>query len=330
MSVDKEASITFVIGTGGVGKTTLSASYALQRAKMGRQVLLITIDPSKRLAQALGISKDSATSPTAPFDVVIPNAEESFNDFIHSLTTDPSLRQRLKNQSLLKSFATENSGATEYFALEILDRAIKSKKYDEIILDTPPYQHTFDFFDGPEKLIQLYESNVLRAFVQQGSSLLALGLKKIMSLFKAFLGDSFFTRILEFAEVFLLVQKPMLEKLKQLQKWLESPETSLIIVTQPTPLQVSEMRRLKEKLEHRIHQLRFVFINKIHPLSSHPERDLKDSAFLNSVFSNEAGASHEIEACFRGPSIRIAHFKDVGPMRSGLEELHRMSETMPT
>ena len=145
------------MGSGGVGKTTLSASFAVAAAKMGRRVLVMTIDPSRRLKVALGIeSRGSATITRVPNQnyqgeifALLLDAESIFREFITSSSTDATVAGRLLKNRLYKELSTTLSGSQEFTSLLQLSKIATDERFDLIILDTPPAQHAIDFLEAP-------------------------------------------------------------------------------------------------------------------------------------------------------------------------------------
>jgi len=349
MSKPRIPKITLILGTGGVGKTTLAASLGLLSAQQGQRTLIITIDPSKRLAQALGMDASSHsgetisvplplhlnTSKTGALFALIPNNLKTYHQFLHSLTQDQELLERLKKQPILKSFATEHSGANEYFALEVLDQAMRNDNYDHIILDTPPAQHASDFFEGPERLISLYKNRILARLLGKGSNILAFGMNRLLKLFKFVLGDGLFTTILDFAEVFLQVQQPLIQKMDRILNSLKAPEVSVSIVTRPHVTQIKEITDLLTHLRSKSIQVSTCYANMTHQFPPFSGRDPDDEAFLESAFAPEAEAIEKLRHTLHHPGIITTKsgevlkcIHDFGPMTSGLEELAKISEIL--
>lgn len=150
--------ILVCVGTGGVGKTTVAASLGIAAAKKGLNVLVLTIDPAKRLAQALGLNSEKTGDVFVPdqnfkgklFAGII-DPEASFSEFVKYNSSDKNKAETLLNNTLFKQLSTNLSGSQEFTSLDRLYRAVNSNKYDLVILDTPPAQNAMDFFKAPEK-----------------------------------------------------------------------------------------------------------------------------------------------------------------------------------
>ncbi len=160
-------------GSGGVGKTTTSAALALRAAERGRKVVVLTIDPARRLAQSMGIEsldntprpvRDIADSPGS-LDAMMLDMKRTFDEVVENQATPEKARQILENPfyiALSSSFA----GTQEYMAMEKLGQlhrdAKKSGAYDLIVVDTPPSRSALDFLDAPERLSSFLDGKFIR------------------------------------------------------------------------------------------------------------------------------------------------------------------------
>lgn len=152
------------IGTGGVGKTTMSAALAVGLSNQGKKVLVLTIDPSQRLAQALGIKSDGEvyTVKENLFACTV-NHEKVFKEFIFKAAAKSMSvvdTEKLLKNKLYQQLSTQLSGSQEFTSLFKLNEFVQSQKYDIVILDTPPAQHTWNFLTAPEKLARLFNEGV--------------------------------------------------------------------------------------------------------------------------------------------------------------------------
>ena len=157
------------IGTGGVGKTTMAASLGVGFANAGKKVLVLTIDPAKRLAQALGLKPDGnlhkvdlpvAKSSGELWSCVIDH-QKAFEDFIRDgargVASGTEIEKLLKNKLYLQ-LSGRLSGSQEFTSLITLYRYVVSEKFDLVILDTPPAQHTWSFLKAPENLTKALQN----------------------------------------------------------------------------------------------------------------------------------------------------------------------------
>src|SRR4051794_33521928 len=165
---DPDTRIVVCCGAGGVGKTTTSAALALAAAEAGRTVVVLTIDPARRLAQSLGLTELD----NEPRRVDVPGADgelhammldmkRTFDDVVAAHSTPERTEQILANpfyQSLSSSFA----GTQEYMAMEKLGQLRASERWDLIIVDTPPSRSALDFLDAPNRMSRFLDGTMIR------------------------------------------------------------------------------------------------------------------------------------------------------------------------
>ena len=167
-------------GAGGVGKTTVSAALALGLAAQGHRVALITIDPARRLAEALGLdSLGNRPQPvdTAGFDgtelevrgelfAMMLDAKRTFDELIELLAPDATTRNQILANPIYQHLSTAVAGSQDYTAMAKLFELDHSGDYDVIVLDTPPSRHAIDFLQAPDRLIAFLEGRALAAFLR--------------------------------------------------------------------------------------------------------------------------------------------------------------------
>src|SRR3989338_8915495 len=170
--------VLVVCGTGGVGKTSVSAALALAAAMRGRRVGLVTTDPAKRLASALGLTKldaipkrldsqiERALGKKMPgsLSALMFDAKDALDRFVEA-TGGKELLTRMRANNIYKILAGNFSGAHEYLALEKLYELEASGKFDLIVLDTPPARHTLDFLDAPDKIAAFFDDRIFQWFL---------------------------------------------------------------------------------------------------------------------------------------------------------------------
>ena len=161
------------IGSGGVGKTTISAAIAVGEALRGKKVLILTIDPSKRLAQVLGLKSDGKIYPVPLknskgqlYSCVI-NHKKAFEDFIRQAAKEKATASeidRLFQNKLYQQLSGQLGGSQEFTSLITLYKHVTSNEFDLVILDTPPAQHTWSFLRAPEKIAALFQDSIAAWF----------------------------------------------------------------------------------------------------------------------------------------------------------------------
>src|SRR3712207_4312254 len=170
---DRDTHVIVCTGSGGVGKTTTSAALALRAAERGRRVVVLTIDPARRLAQSMGIERLDNTPRPVPgvgagsgaLDAMMLDMKRTFDEVVEAQASPERAQQILSNPfyvTLSSSFA----GTQEYMAMEKLSQlrreAQRTGRYDLIVVDTPPARSALDFLDAPERLSGFLEGRFIR------------------------------------------------------------------------------------------------------------------------------------------------------------------------
>ena len=178
--------VIITCGTGGVGKTTLSAAMAIRATLLGKRTVVITIDPAKRLAHSLGLETlgdhptdltpqiraayekaqaEGADLPaefTGTLAAIVPDTRRTFENFVTELAPNSNVAEKVMKNPIFQIFAKEFSGTNEYMALERLFHLYRQECYDCIILDTPPRRNTLAFLDAPRLLPQFFVEKLIR------------------------------------------------------------------------------------------------------------------------------------------------------------------------
>ncbi|MGH9089018.1 MAG: ArsA family ATPase, partial [Acidimicrobiales bacterium] len=170
-------------GPGGVGKTTVSATFALAAARTGRKACVVTVDPARRLADALGVE----SVPNVPVLVegdwsgelhaVMLDARGTFDELVQRYARTPEQAEAIQSNRLYQSLAGALSGTQEYMAMEKLYELTEEGDYDVVVVDTPPTRNALDLLDAPRRLTHFLENRLFRALLLPTRvSLRALGL----------------------------------------------------------------------------------------------------------------------------------------------------------
>src|SRR6201986_4415770 len=169
-------------GAGGVGKTTTAAAIALRAAEYGRNVCVLTIDPAKRLAQALGINDLGNTPQRVPLAPEVPgelhammlDMRRTFDEMVIQYS-GPERAQALLNNQFYQTVATSLAGTQEYMAMEKLGQLLAQDRWDLIVVDTPPSRNALDFLDAPKRLGSFMDSRLWRPVLGPGRGIGRLG-----------------------------------------------------------------------------------------------------------------------------------------------------------
>lgn len=270
----RKRKILITSGTGGVGKTTLSAALAVRSCLMGRSTAVVTIDPAKRLAQSLGIEalgdlpKDLTphlksviekrgsplTHPVGSFYAITPEVQRTFDRFVERVAPTLPLAQRIKDNPIFQMVAQEFSGANEYMAFQRLHELVEGGKYDFIVLDTPPHRNTLAFLEAPRLLGEFFEDRWFQWSIRSANRFFSGSFKKVLQTLENLTGAHFITHLLDFLSAILELRVGFNRKLDEMKKLFASSDVGFVLVTTPTPDTLGEfqhmMRRIKDLRFH--------------------------------------------------------------------------------
>lgn len=264
------------IGTGGVGKTTLASSIATGFAYQGKKVLVLTIDPSQRLAQALGIKTDGelykvkTTGPGELWACVI-NHQKTFDFFIrHSAEKKNFEVEKLFKNRLYQQLSGRLSGSQDFTSLVSLYRYVSSEEYDIVILDTPPSQHTWNFLRAPEKISNLFNDGIARWFRDIDGEktgvfkkILNLGTTQVLKALEILTGSQFIKELSDFFQAIQSWQKPLEDYVMNCHRLLTSSSTEFLLVTTLDPSRLSEAQKLSREIKTQGYRLTSIVINRM-------------------------------------------------------------------
>jgi anion-transporting ArsA/GET3 family ATPase len=179
-----EKRLIVCVGAGGVGKTSMAAALGLQGAIFGRKVLVLTIDPAKRLANSLGLQQFGNKEERIDISTIgeikgelwamMLDGEKTFDDLIDKLAKEEKTREAILNNNIYKGITESIVGNQEYMATEKLYDVINSEKYDLIILDTPPVKNALDFLDAPGRMARFVDKKIMKWFLSPSKGKISL------------------------------------------------------------------------------------------------------------------------------------------------------------
>ena len=170
-----ERRVLVCVGTGGVGKTTVSAAIALEGARRGLRALVLTIDPARRLSDALGIGPLGPKPRRVPrkallsagidsdgsLDAMMLDPKRTFDELVERYAPDARTKEEIYANPIYQNLTDALGGSREYSAMEQLHQLHQAGSYDLIVVDTPPARHALEFLDAPRRLIGFLDSKVL-------------------------------------------------------------------------------------------------------------------------------------------------------------------------
>lgn len=248
-------------GAGGVGKTTTAAALGVAAARRGKRVLVLTIDPARRLAESLGIDMQSADAMTvAPelfeaagyratgsLTAMMLDTKRTFDDLVRKHSSTPERAEKLLGNKLYQQISSSLAGTQEYMAMEKLIEVRDDARFDLIILDTPPTPNALDFLDAPQKLVDALDSVAIRWFIDAFESsgkfslnLLAKSASVILRGLGKITGGAFLADMAEVLSQLDDLFGGFKERAARVQSFLASEEVRFLVVASPSPVAVQE------------------------------------------------------------------------------------------
>lgn len=258
----REKRVILCCGAGGVGKTTTAAALSLAAARAGRRVLVLTIDPSRRLAETLGVSQNPPAPVPLPADraqaahIAAPGSLHAWllnpkivaDDAVHRLVSDPKEAEKLIGNRIYQQVSTMVAGMHEYTAMEALHRLMEGGAYDLVVLDTPPSRNALDFLEAPGRLARLLDMRLFRAFLPKAGGLLGRAASKVVqAVFSATFGADFAAEFTAFLSAFAGLFGSLNLDVSRMRAILGGESSAFLLVCSPAPAAVDEVLFFREK-----------------------------------------------------------------------------------
>lgn len=262
-------------GAGGVGKTTTAAALALRAAEYGRTVVVLTIDPAKRLAQALGINELGNTPQQVPLDrevsgqlyAMMLDMRHTFDEMVIQYSGSERAEAILNNQ-FYQTVATSLAGTQEYMAMEKLGQLLAQDRWDLVVVDTPPSRNALDFLDAPKRLGSFMDSRLWRLLLGSGRGIGriitgAVGLA--MKALSTILGSQMLSDASSFVQSLDATFGGFREKADRTYELLQRHGTQFAVVSTPEPDALREASFFVDRLTQERMPLAGLILNRTHP-----------------------------------------------------------------
>lgn len=319
--------IIIVAGPGGVGKTTVAAALGLSAADIaGKKVLVITVDPAKRLADSLGLvgltSKGSRVSATeldkavghkveGKLFVAMLDAKSSWDELVNRHAPDATTRQKILSNPIYKNISARFVQSHDYIAMEALYELYRSNQYDLIVVDTPPSRHAIDFLDAPSKMADFFSSKLLKWLTMPARNRLLMGMfKPFYQVADKILGAQFLSDVAEFFLLFESMYSGFVDRAKSVAGILENPETSFVVVASPESVPMTEAEFFISALDARHLRLGQMVVNRALPEYF---RDPAAILLANKVQDDYEKVARELLQ--KGASLDLIKKSEISPAR---------------
>ena len=277
--------IVVVVGSGGVGKTTLAAALGLISAQEGVDSLVMTFDPSLRLKDALGVGKaaeDEEIAVALPpgsqrggvLNASLLDARRTFDRLVERYTESDEQRERILGNHYYQHLAGHLGGILEYMAVERLYEVAKEERYGRLVLDTPPTAQAIDFLEAPQRITSFLDSGALKIalkpwFNEEGHLRGSFGLNFLAKGIEQFLDKIVGMQLLRDMSEFFRAFEPMFAgfhaRALEVEKLLRSPEAVFVLVTGPGEARIPDTLFFARRLKEAGLRLGPIVVNRVHP-----------------------------------------------------------------
>ena len=300
----RSARVIVTCGTGGVGKTSIAAALGVLVAEQGRRCVVITIDPARRLADAIGLGTELGNEPQkvtldSPGElwVTMLDVSETFDNLVRDISPSPQRTAEVMNNSFYRSLSRSLSGTRDYMAAERLHELSSDERFDVVIVDTPPSRNALDFLESPERLARFLKHPIVRLLAAPGRGGLRFAnaaLSPVLKIISGVVGSDALTGVASFLRVIDGMESEFSRRALAVASTLRGPETSFVVVTAPAPDALTEADHFVNELRRLGISLRLAITNRMPPqfgeTSAARERELAAST------SGDISAAHSLAA----------------------------------
>jgi anion-transporting ArsA/GET3 family ATPase len=289
------------VGCGGVGKTTLAAALALEAARRGRRALVLTIDPARRLADALGtgpLGHEARELPRAALSragvpehgslsAMMLDMKRTFDGLVERFAESPAARDRVLRNPIYQHVSDALAGSVEYSAMERVFEIHERGEYDLVVVDTPPAEHALDFLEAPQRLIEFLDSRLVQVLIHPaftagrfGFRLFQRGTRRVLQVLERVTGLGFLQDVSEFLLAFESMAEAFARRAHEVRGLLLGEQSAFVLVSGPGMESVRQATVFLDRLESFRVPLAGVLVNRVHrwPGGGDPPEDLARGA----------------------------------------------------
>ncbi|GAA5145825.1 ArsA family ATPase [Pseudonocardia eucalypti] len=279
---DPATRVVVCCGSGGVGKTTTSAALAMRAAERGRRTVVLTIDPARRLAEALGLTTLSNEpkrvaglgdgTRQGELHAMMLDMRRTFDEMVYTHST-PDRAEKIIANPFYQTISSSFSGTQEYMAMEKLGQLVETDNWDLIVVDTPPSRSALDFLDAPQRMSSFLDGKMIR-MLSSPARVGGRGLRRLVGagfgLFAKAVGTILGGQMLADASAFVQAFDTMFggfqERAANTYKLLRSPGTAFVVVAAPEPDALREAAYFVDRLASENMPLAGLILNRTHPV----------------------------------------------------------------
>jgi anion-transporting ArsA/GET3 family ATPase len=287
---DRRTRVIVCCGSGGVGKTTTAAAIGLRAAERGRHVVVLTVDPARRLAQSMGLSrldntprlvpvpkrprgdKDGAAdaAPAGSLHAMMLDMKRTFDEIVEA-HADPDRAAQILANPFYQSLSSGFSGTQEYMAMEKLGQLRRADEWDLIVVDTPPSRSALDFLDAPQRLGRFLDGRLIRLLVVPAKvggraylKVLNAGFGMVTGVLTKVLGAQVLKDVQTFVSALDTMFGGFRERADYTYQLLRAPGTAFLVIAAPEPDALREASYFVERLAQEGMPLAGLVLNRVH------------------------------------------------------------------
>jgi len=280
-SVVSDSHVVVCCGSGGVGKTTTAAVIAMEAALQGRRAVVVTIDPARRLADALGLegltnTPSAITGPWSGADgtggemyALMLDTKSTFDGLVRRYSADPDQAERILANSFYRNISGALSGTQEYMASEKLYELAVEGDYDLVVVDTPPTRNALDFLDAPQRLAHFLDHRLYKVLMTPTRGLVRAANVAAQALVRALskvVGAEVIGDAIAFFQAFEGMEQGFKERAAMVDDLLSDDRTAFVLVASPKADTVAEAGYFADKLHESGIRVRGLIVNRMQPL----------------------------------------------------------------
>jgi anion-transporting ArsA/GET3 family ATPase len=277
---DPRTRIIVCCGSGGVGKTTTAAALGLRAAERGRHVVVLTVDPARRLAQSMGLSKLDNTPRPVPLPedaqadgslhAMMLDMKRTFDEIVEG-HSDPDRAEQILANPFYQSLSSSFAGTQEYMAMEKLGQLRRTDQWDLIVVDTPPSRSALDFLDAPQRLSRFLDGRLIKLLTAPtragGRAYLKVvnaGFGMLTNVVTRVIGAQVLRDVQTFVAAFDTMFGGFRERAEDTYRLLQTPGTAFLVVATPEPDALREASYFVERLSQDRMPLAGLILNRVH------------------------------------------------------------------
>jgi anion-transporting ArsA/GET3 family ATPase len=295
--------VVICCGSGGVGKTTAAAAFALEAARRGRRACVVTIDPARRLANALGLDTLSNTPHRVEGDwrgelsALMLDPKRTFDDLVHRYAASPEQAEGILQNRLYRNLTSALSGTQEYMAMEKLYELVEEGAYDIVVVDTPPTRNAIDFLEAPRRLTRFLGHRLFQFLLMPTRAYLravSVATQALLRTISKVAGAEIVQDAVTFFQAFEGMEEGFRRRAEHMRKLLARRTTAFVLVTSPRADTVEEAGWFADRLNESGLAVEGLVVNRVHPTFATPEElgqmpAAPDSSALASLLENLRG-----------------------------------------